>query len=73
MHNFDKYVVPHFNKISSIELKLDTKNKFYKDFKNLDAVKSQNKEKEQKKITLLKNASLFYNELVSMYKKEYEI
>ena len=31
-HNFNKYSVLNFNKLSSIESKLDTQNKFYKDF-----------------------------------------
>ena len=32
VHNFNKYCVPHFKEISSIDSKFDTLNKFYKDF-----------------------------------------
>ena len=48
----------------------DMINKFYKDLLKLNDVKSQIKI--QSKITVLKNASLFYYELINMYKKEYE-
>ena len=72
VHNFNKYSVPSFNEISSIDSKLDTINKFYKDLLKLNDVKSQNKITKQDKITVLQNASLIYNKWVDMYKKEYE-
>ena len=69
MHNFNKYSVPNnFNKISPIDSKFDTLNKFYKDFKTLNAVKSQIRIQSEKK-TVLKSASLLYNELINIYKK----
>ena len=64
--------VSSFNETSSIDSKFDTTNKFYKDLLKLIDVKSQNKNTKQKKITLLKNASLLYNKWIDMYKKEYQ-
>ena len=64
MHNFNKYSVSSFNEISSIDCKFDTINKFYKDLLKLNDVKSQKKKKKitkQKKIAVLKNASLLYS------------
>ena len=61
-----------FNEISSVDSKFDTINKFYKDLLKLNDVKSQNKNTKQKKITVLKNASLLYYELINQYKKKYE-
>ena len=61
VHNFNKYSVPSFDEISSIDSKFDTINKFYKDVIKLHNVKSQNENTKQKKIiiiTVLKNASL---------------
>ena len=72
MHNFNKYSVSSFNEISSIDSKFDSINKFYKDILKLNDVKSQNKITKQKKIIVLKNASLPYNKWIDMYKKEYE-
>ena len=69
VHNFNKNSVPHFNEISSIDCKFD--NNFYKDFKKLNAVKNQTEEKKQKKITILKNASMLYDELISVYKNKH--
>ena len=69
MHNFNKYNVPNFNQISSIDCKFDTINKFYGDLLKLNAVKRQC---QKQKKCVLKNASLFYYELINMYKKEYE-
>ena len=40
----------NFNKIPSIDSKFDTLNNFYKDFKKLEGVKSQTKER---KLTVL--------------------
>ena len=76
VHNFNKYSVSNFNEISSIDSKFDAINKFYKDLVKLKSqnknVKSQNKNTKEKKITVLKNASLLYYELINMYKKDYE-
>ena len=71
VHNFNKYDVSIFNKIASIDSKFDTMNNFYKDFQNLKGVKSKSEEKKQRKIKVLNKASLLYDELVSIYKKEY--
>ena len=70
--NFNKYIVSGFNEISSFDSKFDTLNKFYKDFKKLKDVRSRNKERKQKKIILLKSASLRYDELIDIYEKEYD-
>ena len=58
MHNFNKYSVFDFNKISPIGSKFDTLNKFHKNFKKLEGVKSKNENTNQRKIIVLKNASL---------------
>ena len=71
VHNFNKYDVSIFNKIASIDSKFDTMNNFYKDFQNLKGVKSKSEEKKQRKIKVLNKASLLYDELVSIYKEEY--
>ena len=47
--NFNKYSVPGFNEISSIDSKFDTISKFYKDLLKLSGVKSQNENTMQKK------------------------
>ena len=70
--NFNKYIVSGFNEISSFDSKFDTLNKFYKDFKKLKDVRSRNKERKQKKIIVLKSASLRYDELIDIYEKEYD-
>ena len=49
VHNFNKYTLPNFNEISSIDSKFDTINKFYKDLVKLNDAKSQNKNTRQKK------------------------
>ena len=49
LHKFNKYSVSSFKKISSIDSKVDTINKFYKDLLKLNDVKSQNKFTKQKK------------------------
>ena len=49
VHNINKYSVSSFNEISSIDSKLDTINKFYKDLLKLNDVKSQNENTKQKK------------------------
>ena len=49
VHNFNKYSLPSFNKISSIDSKFDTIEKFYNDLIKLNSVKSQNKDTKQKK------------------------
>ena len=71
VRNFNKYSVSSFNEISSIDSKFDTINKFYKDLLKLNDGKSQNKNTKEKIITVFKNASLLYYELINMYKKEY--
>ena len=73
MHNFNKYSVFDFNKISSIDSKFDTLNKFHKALKKLQGVKIKNENTNQRKITVLKNASLLYANLVDIYKKEYDL
>ena len=72
VHNFNKYSVSDFNKISSIDSKFDTLNKFHKALKKLQGVKIKNENTNQRKITVLKNASLLYANLVDIYKKEYD-
>ena len=72
VHDFNKYSVSSFNEISSADSEFDTINKFYKYLLKLKDVKSQNKTTKQKKIIVLKNASLLYNLWIDMYKKEYE-
>ena len=48
VHNFNKYSLPNFNKISSIEAKFDTINKFDKDLVKLNNVKSRDDKKQKK-------------------------
>ena len=48
-YNFNKNSVPSVNEISSINSKLDTINKFYKNLLKLNDVKSQNKNTKQTK------------------------
>ena len=69
VHNFNKYTVSNFNKISWIDSKFDVLNRFYKDFKKLEGVKS-NQRKKAKKNNCTKNASLSYNGLIDIYEKE---
>ena len=68
MHNFNKYSLPNFNKISSIEAKFDTISKFDKDLVKLNNVKSRD-DKKQKKADMLKNATQLYYEWIDSYKK----
>ena len=70
VYNFNKYGVSNFNEITLVDSKFNTLNKFYEELKKLEAVTSKTKETKQKKVTLLKNASLLYDELISIYKKE---
>ena len=49
-HNFNKYSLPSFNEISSIDYKFDAINKFHKDLVKLNGVKSR-EEKKQKEQT----------------------
>ena len=58
-----------FNEISSIDSKFDTLNMFYKDFKKLNDVKSQNKNTKQRKITVLKMRHCFMISLLICIKK----
>ena len=69
VHNFNKYSLPNFNEISSIDSKFDRRNKFYKDLVKLDNVKSRDDQK-QKKADVLKNAIQLYNKWTDMYKIE---
>ena len=39
VHNFDKYSVPNFNEISSLDSKFNTLIKCYKDFEKLKVLK----------------------------------
>ena len=71
VHNFNKYSTPNYNETSSIGSKFDILNKFYKDFRKLEGTKSQNKNTKQKRIIVLKNASILYDELICAYKNEY--
>ena len=48
MHNFNKYSESNFNEISD-DSKFDTLNKFYKDFKKLNYLKSNYENTNQKK------------------------
>ena len=71
--NFNKYNASNFNEIASVDSKFDALNKFYKDFQKLKGVKSKREETKQRKIKVLNNAPLLYDELVSIYKKEYDM
>ena len=64
MYNFDKNSVSNFNETTSFDSKFDTLNKFYKEFKILEGIKSKTNETKQNKIAVLKNTSLLYDELV---------
>ena len=59
----------NFNETTSVDSKFNTLNKFYKDFKKLEGVKSRTNERKQKRITVLKNKSFLYDQLISIYKK----
>ena len=48
VHNFNKYSLPNFNEISSIDSKFDTINKFYKDLVKLNNVRSRDDKKQKK-------------------------
>ena len=49
VHNFNKYSLPNFNDLSSVNSKFDTINKFYKDLVKLSSAKSQTDNTKQKK------------------------
>ena len=49
VNNFNKYSVPSFNEISSIDSKFDTISKFYKDLAKLISVKSKYENTKQQK------------------------
>ena len=49
VNNFNKYSVPSFNEISSIDSKFDTISKFYKDIAKLISVKSKYENTKQQK------------------------
>ena len=62
----------NFNEISSVDSKFDTINKFYEDLKKTETVKSQTGQKKQRKKNVRKHTSLLYEELIGIYKKEYD-
>ena len=66
VQNFNKYSLPNFNEISSIDSKFDRINKFYKYLVKLNNVRSKNENTKQKKITVLKNAAQLYNKWIDM-------
>ena len=72
VRNFNKYSLPNFNETSSVESKVDTLNNFYKDFIKLQGIKSKTHERKQNKMTVLNNASLLYDELISIFLKKYD-
>ena len=71
VHNFNKYSLPNYNEISSIDSKFDTINKFCKDLVKLNNVKSRD-DKKRKKADVLKNATHLYNKWIDINKKVYE-
>ena len=54
VQNFNKYSAYNFNQISSIVSKFHTLNRFYKDVKKLNDVKTENKNTKQKETNVLK-------------------
>ena len=50
VHSFNKYRLPNFNKISSIDPKFDTINKFYKDLVKLNNVRSRDDKSRKKQM-----------------------
>lgn len=71
MHNFNKYNEPRFNEIWSIVSKFNTINKFYSDFaKKILKTKTMNHSKNKNK-KLLKKALLLCDELINVYKKNF--
>ena len=48
VHNFNKHSVSNFNKITSVDSKLDTLNNFHKKFIKLQNVRSKAKESKRK-------------------------
>ena len=69
--NFNKYNVSNFDKITSVDSQFDVLKGFHKEFIKLKGVKSKYDNTKQKKITILNHALLLYDELISIYKKEY--
>ena len=49
VHNFNKYTMSNFIKILSNDSSFDTLNRFYKDIKQLEGVRSQTNERKQRK------------------------
>ena len=87
VHNFNRYSLPNFNEISSINCKFDTINKFYKDLLKLNSIKSQSDNTKQQKAHMLKmqhgftisglicmrkNMSRFLKAKVKIGKKRYD-
>ena len=69
--NFNKYNVSNFDKITSVDSQFDVLKGFHKEFIKSKGVKSKYDNTKQKKITILNHALLLYDELISIYKKEY--
>ena len=69
--NFNKYNVSNCDKITSVDSQFDVLKGFHKEFIKLKGVKSKYDNTKQKKITILNHALLLYDELISIYKKEY--
>ena len=69
--NFNKYNVSYFDNITSVDSEFDVLKGFHKEFIKLKGVKSKYDNTKQKKITILNHALLLYDELISIYKKEY--
>ena len=51
VHSFNKYSLPNCNKISSIDSKFDTINKFYKDLVKLNNVRSRDDKSRKKQMS----------------------
>ena len=48
VHNFNKHSAPNFNKITSVDSKVDTLNNFHKKFIKLQDIRSKTKESKRK-------------------------
>ena len=70
-HNFYKYRLGKFVKMSSIEPKFDTLEMFYRELIGLKFLNAK-PESFNHKFTVLNNASKLYNDLIIKYKNVYE-
>ena len=68
-YNFNKYSLPNFNEISSIDSKFDTINKFYKHLVKSNNLRTRD-DKKQNKVDVVKNATQLYSKWIDIYKKE---